>query len=73
MIVSTCYDKEKVPSVAPLYSPARCHFCGYDSKPMKKGTKALKMAYNTGPTGRAFVCMKHARKLRDELAELDLA
>lgn len=30
----------------------------------------LKLVFNSGPTGTAYICMKHARKLNEELFEL---
>ena len=72
MRVSSCYDRETCPAIVDIMSPSRCHFCGMNSKPMKKGTKAVLMIYNCGPVGRSYICLKHARVLRDELAALDI-
>ena len=69
MRVTTCYGGETVPRTVTVTSTCKCPFCKGKPK-LKKGDTAVLMASNSGPTGRFYICMLHARDLWYDLGNI---
>lgn len=64
MKIESCYGQENIPKLQISQGREKCPFC---TKKHKKGVKTVYLAYNAGPTGRVVMCIKHAKKLSQEI------
>ena len=60
MKMYTRYGDEEIPQFRISDGRSTCPLC---TKKHKRGDKTVYMAFNSGPTGRVFYCMKHAKEL----------
>ena len=58
---------EATPRLEKASGNAPCPGCG---KKIPKGQICIEIALNTGPTGKKFFCLKHAKILADEILVL---
>ena len=75
MRVNTEYGVEMSPNTHTIKSKTtRCYYCNQNedkpTKYMEVGETCMKLVINAGPTGTAYICMKHAFKLNKELTNL---
>jgi hypothetical protein len=75
MKVNSTYGMKNSPAIDTVTGKTtRCHYCNSDEdKPtqfMNKGDKCIRLIFNAGPVGIAYVCMKHARQMSKELIQL---
>ena len=75
MKVNSTYGIKNSPALDTVTGKTtRCHYCNSnEDKPvqfMKKGERCIRLIFNTGPVGIAYVCLEHARQMSKELTEL---
>lgn len=75
MHANSTYGLKKSPAIDEVVGrTTKCHYCNSnENQPvqfMKKGDKCLRLIFNAGPVGIAYICMKHAREMNAELTKL---
>jgi hypothetical protein len=74
MKVFSSFGRKDSPALVTTTDNVKCHYCCCDeddrSPNIKKGTQCIKFIFNAGPTGSAYVCMKNAKQICDELMKL---
>ena len=58
---------ETTPRLEKAMGGALCPGC---NKKIPKGEVCIEIAFNTGPTGKKFFCLSHAKELAKELLKL---
>lgn len=66
MKMYTRYGDDEVPQLCESDGRSSCPVC---EKKHKKGAKVIFIAFNSGPTGRVFYCLKHAKQLAEEILQ----
>lgn len=83
MIAKSNYGFVNSPVISQTSNPCVCHYCFSESSfstkdytkskkagKIDKGSRALRIITNGGPTGRVYICKKHAIQFSQELNSL---